>query len=203
MILTITIARKPLAAPTVAANVLKWRTGGLNIDESRIRTTPRTTHKGVNKRTRNKGLTMREGFAVGEYRSAMGRWPANLILSHLSGCQKLETAFTVKNCVSKVFHGGYESEASTGFLNGVSHPGNQHGEDVVSNWLCSQYCAIQTMGLNSGNRPGMGGGGAKDQVKKPSWTLQQWTRKIVQDEWRRFDNGPASRFFKQVQEEKD
>jgi hypothetical protein len=31
------LARKPLSEPTVAANVLKWSTGALNIDQSRIK----------------------------------------------------------------------------------------------------------------------------------------------------------------------
>jgi hypothetical protein len=37
----ITIARKPLSENTVAENVLKWGTGGLNIDGSRVETEDR------------------------------------------------------------------------------------------------------------------------------------------------------------------
>ena len=34
----IVLARKPLSEKTIAANVLKWDTGGINIDECRIKT---------------------------------------------------------------------------------------------------------------------------------------------------------------------
>ena len=34
----ICVARKPLSEPNVASNVLKWGTGGINIDDCRIET---------------------------------------------------------------------------------------------------------------------------------------------------------------------
>jgi len=74
----ITVARKPLTG-TVAANVLEYGTGAINVDGCRVDGAPRTTHADGNRRTRNGGPTMNEGFAVGEYSSASGRWPANPI----------------------------------------------------------------------------------------------------------------------------
>jgi site-specific DNA-methyltransferase (adenine-specific) len=73
----ITMARKPLACCTVAANVLKYGTGALNVDGCRV---------GVEstKRTCN-GVGQSSSFdmaASGEHRvngSDSGRWPANLI----------------------------------------------------------------------------------------------------------------------------
>ena len=73
------VFRKPLSESTVASNVLRWGCGALNIDAGRVGTAPRTTHANGNKRTRNDGATMHEGFAVGEYPAASQRWPANLI----------------------------------------------------------------------------------------------------------------------------
>jgi hypothetical protein len=71
-------------APTVANNVLKWGTGGLNIDGSRIGTTDNLNGgrysdgkdetdsvafgAGVNKRSKN------------DFEQPQGRWPANIIL---------------------------------------------------------------------------------------------------------------------------
>ena len=46
----ICLARKPLSEKTVAANVLKWGTGGLNIDVSRIKTPDQETFEDVYKR---------------------------------------------------------------------------------------------------------------------------------------------------------
>lgn len=75
---SICLARKPLSESTIAANVLKWGTGAINVDGCRVEGPPRSTHASGNVRTRNGGQTMNEGFAVGEYPTAAARWPANL-----------------------------------------------------------------------------------------------------------------------------
>jgi len=73
----ICMARKPLSEKTVALNVLKYGTGGINIDESRVGTT------GARNNGNSKGT---EGSnSIGVYGKAikqdynMGRFPANLI----------------------------------------------------------------------------------------------------------------------------
>jgi DNA modification methylase len=72
----IVVARKPLSESTVANNVLKWGTGGLNIDASRVGSEGGTTgiHNGTNKDLR--------GFNVGHKIEELnaGRFPANIIL---------------------------------------------------------------------------------------------------------------------------
>lgn len=81
----ITVARKPLEEKTVAANVLKYGTGAINIDESRIPTNPdvddaRLGGKG-SWRTDNAAKNVYEGGYAGEEvsSSTLGRFPANLI----------------------------------------------------------------------------------------------------------------------------
>lgn len=71
----ITLARKPLAERTVAANVLEWGTGGVNVDGCRVGTeaTFRTSNAGTN----GEGWGMGKSFNVNG--SAAGRFPANLI----------------------------------------------------------------------------------------------------------------------------
>jgi DNA modification methylase len=74
----IVVARKPLVG-TVAANVLLWGVGGLNIDGSRIGT------EGGAKYQENSGYTKSEPSALSAYASSpkvdgLGRWPANIIL---------------------------------------------------------------------------------------------------------------------------
>jgi site-specific DNA-methyltransferase (adenine-specific) len=73
----IVVARKPLPkGSTVAANVLEWGVGGLNIDGSRIGTTD----------SFGGGAKGKSGFAAGydgdgwTAGSDKGRWPANIIL---------------------------------------------------------------------------------------------------------------------------
>jgi len=73
----ICMARKPLSEKTVAENVLKHRTGGINIDESRVATDELTPRNNNNTETLlKKGF---EGQAKTINPSLLGRFPANLI----------------------------------------------------------------------------------------------------------------------------
>ena len=82
----ITVARKPLSESTIASNVLKWGTGALNIDGSRLRL-QEGEQEVLDKRS---GACSQEGvvFAkVGLYEEGRrfkshqeGRWPTNVIL---------------------------------------------------------------------------------------------------------------------------
>lgn len=71
------LARAPLAAPSVAANIARYGTGGLQVERCRIGTdsTLRTGHgcaMGYH------GAPAKETLTTG---SACGRWPANVVLS--------------------------------------------------------------------------------------------------------------------------
>lgn len=71
----IVLARKPLSEKTVAANVLKWGTGALNVDGCRVEAPDGLSSGGVNQ---HEGT----GWGFGDVRSqphSSGRWPANLI----------------------------------------------------------------------------------------------------------------------------
>lgn len=76
----ICVARKPISEKTVAANVIKWGCGALNIDESRIE----AAGPDVNARKSKGANHIAEGvtFAhrgAGAWNSTQGRWPANII----------------------------------------------------------------------------------------------------------------------------
>jgi len=70
-----TLCRKPLSEKTVAANVLKWGTGGINIDGSRVGT--ESTKRLSNAGTNGEGWGM--GSSAHVNGSDAGRFPANLI----------------------------------------------------------------------------------------------------------------------------
>lgn len=72
----IVVARKPLGERTVAANVLQYGTGALNIDAARVgsESTKRTSNAGTN----GEGWGMGKASSVNG--SAAGRWPANVVL---------------------------------------------------------------------------------------------------------------------------
>jgi DNA modification methylase len=77
----IVFARKPLEENTVVDNVLKWGTGGINIDESRIGVEPTDPNHRHNPSMGNKGKN--SIFGVGGHSGNLqveGRFPANLIL---------------------------------------------------------------------------------------------------------------------------
>ena len=83
----ILLARKPLGEKTVATNVLKHGTGGLNIDGGRIGLTGSENPNAVQKDFTRMGYHgAEEGTeAVPTYNTG-GRWPANLILQHGDDC---------------------------------------------------------------------------------------------------------------------
>lgn len=82
------LCRKPLEkGMSIAENVLKWGTGGLNIDACRVgsESTIRQNHA-----PRFDGLHYNNGqtYDRGDYQSGstQGRWPAHLLLSHALFC---------------------------------------------------------------------------------------------------------------------
>lgn len=78
----IVLARKPLSEKTVAENVLKWGTGGLNIDASRIEAKDQgVLDAAVKRMTGNETKGWKNnGVKFVAPVSAQGRFPANLIL---------------------------------------------------------------------------------------------------------------------------
>jgi len=86
------LVRKPCEEKTVAANVLKWETGGINVDGCRIELPKNDPN--VNARS---GKTLNAkgigtvypnnlGKITGDYFNQKGRFPANLVLSHTPHC---------------------------------------------------------------------------------------------------------------------
>lgn len=76
----IVLARKPLSEGTVAANVLRWRTGALNIDGCRVGNAggckSDTAYVGGDaQNTFGKGLNDQRSPSV----EGLGRWPANVV----------------------------------------------------------------------------------------------------------------------------
>ncbi len=74
----ITVARKPISEKSIAENVLKWGTGGINIDESRVEGEPWKAHTAT-------GLAHVKFFTKGSCKEIKknphpaGRFPANFI----------------------------------------------------------------------------------------------------------------------------
>src|ERR1039458_6520371 len=76
----ICMARKPIEKGfTIAQNVLKWGTGGINIDGCRVEVTD--IKNGFRPNSANKQYTPTESFAGGKIteQHSQGRFPANVI----------------------------------------------------------------------------------------------------------------------------
>jgi len=82
----IAVARKPLIG-TVAANVARHSTGALNIDGCRVGAMTRTNHAGGSS-SLQRVSRVEHGYrntvttSTGESSEVVGRWPANVVLTH-------------------------------------------------------------------------------------------------------------------------
>lgn len=119
----IIVARKPIEG-TVAENVLKYGTGGINIDGCRI---------GYEK----DGSGDRNPVAK-------GRWPANVMLSHNEDCKLVSVG------KSKGKEGGYSYKGKEYNVDGFvktckpKAPSNYGGEQIEK-WECTAGCAVKML----------------------------------------------------------
>ena len=217
----ITLARKSLLS-TVTSNAVKYGTGGINIDACRI-SSGSDYEDSVSVRYNSSSMAymgshqtrpwvqeaINEGRPVKEtIPSPYGRWPANLILLHLSGCQ------CIGNKQVKAVTGGDSSgdnafgqdsgwNAHNNKATQIKRSNNGDGTETIPAWICQLGCPISELDEQSGDRPGMNGGGAIDSHHTGREVVPSFNRKLVQPEWVRCDTGGASRFFKQIQEVPD
>ena len=76
------LCRKPLSEPSVAANILNWGTGGLNIAGCRVGNEPR-----VNPGMSSLGVMHDDNWQPKEILTpTLGRYPSHLLLSHAEEC---------------------------------------------------------------------------------------------------------------------
>lgn len=143
----IVLARKPISEKTIAENVLKWGTGGLNIDECRIPVNwkeeypPSWFTSGKSKENAKdywgKGNIKKN--TVADRISDKGRFPANVILDEEAGKLLDEQSGILKSAKVKSAKPAYEGESITKFLRGRSTPNNQYDDcDGASRFF---YCA--------------------------------------------------------------
>ena len=74
-----TLCRKPLSEKTIAENVLKWGTGGLNIDDTRIPTSDKNYYKTSDEIIASSDIIKVPNQIKRGGGNAHGRFPANLI----------------------------------------------------------------------------------------------------------------------------
>jgi site-specific DNA-methyltransferase (adenine-specific) len=199
------VFRKPLIG-TVAANVLQHGTGGINIDACRIGTTKRVP--GGLSRTAGTSLS---GSADGTLRKEtgeesghnpnVGRWPANVVLSHFPECQQVgeRRIVTGGSGVAPVVHdsAGYRGESlgTDSRMDGdVRHTfKNPDGTETVPAWECSTDCAVRLLDEQSGTLTS--GVPGKRQKSHETNAMAGMLGMLDRKETGYADTGGASRFF--------
>jgi len=123
----ICVARKPVSEKTIAENVLKYGTGGINIDECRIFTddnicgsggSRKVALTGDDRKGKSLGMFRETTEGVGYRQNNAGRWPANIIFDEDAAKVLDEQTGTLKsgsNCVRRkegffIEHGGLGKE---------------------------------------------------------------------------------------------
>ena len=159
----VVLARKPLEKGlSIAENVLKWGTGGINIDGCRVNTNDNLAknYNSIRKSDDEMGergykMGFRQGkdsYAEATESTLLGRFPANLILTHHPECELkgLKKVGTGKD-------GGYNYEGNVyeveGFVPKNSPNANSnYGQETIEHWECHEDCPIRIMDEQSGDK---------------------------------------------------
>jgi hypothetical protein len=130
----IVLARKPISEKTIAENVMKWGTGGLNIDGCRVEYVSEYDMKHQHDIARGQDNATNGKMFGGKQKSKasthtpQGRFPANVILDEEAGRMLDEQSGITKSGKVKTDKEAYEGTSNTGFLRGKSTSQNQHGD---------------------------------------------------------------------------
>lgn len=145
----IIVARAPLAESTVAANVLRYGTGGINIAACRVSGTTRqwTEPRG--------GLFHPDNGAESDLSaSTLGRWPPNVLLTHSAACRPAGTRRVrgshgnpatprIRHKNYNGYDGGWGATESLGYE-------DADGYETVPASECAPDCPVRLLDAQSG-----------------------------------------------------
>lgn len=194
------LVRKSLSEKSIAENVLKWGTGGLNIDACRV-----GAHSYTQEQWDKKSLARTVGNTYNTHKPSVnplpsGRWPSHLLLSH--------SIFCVPNGTKRVrgSHDGGKSISFTDSIftqkNGSSGVGytDADGMEEVEDWICDESCPVRLLDEQSGNRKSGGRIAHAGDTIKGQW--REWEGRndplVKASNYERgTSEGGASRYFQQ------
>jgi hypothetical protein len=161
------VARKPLAG-TVAANVLEYGTGGINVDGCRIEgappSVPQPNFRSVNGRATKLDANGRNG----EMSHAIGRWPANLVLDEEAAAALDEMSGTTRSR-----DGGVAGWQKGGYVGGRYEPIARTGHNDSGGASRFFYCAKASKAERN-----LGGVDNRHPTVKPL-ALMRWLVRLV------------------------
>lgn len=163
----IILARKPLSESTVAANVLKWGTGALNIDGTRIalgNRSPAADRRESARRSGNAPVTDEKAAvsqAQGRIKSRaapevymaeresekLGRWPANTLLTHDEHCVHVGTR---RVRTGTAVGGSTNAHSMFGLSPRDGGNADADGKEAVDEYACVTNCPIRLLDTQSG-----------------------------------------------------
>lgn len=167
----IVLARKPLSERNVADNVRKHGTGAINIDGCRIPTGNKRDRGDARETTKTKGdgpdrprthdpeaqsAHTQQSRENVERAEELGRFPANIVLSHHPDCVRVGTKRVQGNGIKP---GTGQGARSVGFgetgkkQGGIQRYGDSDGMETVEDWKCVPGCPVAALNQQSGERP--------------------------------------------------
>lgn len=176
----IVLARKPLSEPTVAANVLRWGTGAINVDGCRVESEggrPRVGEASQERRYTHNGNTNFAATPGPRGGDPAGRWPANLVHD---GSEEVVAAFPStdgangggRRLTRSDWRGGGDADKSTPHSFGDSGsaarffasfpqdgPKGRWPANLVHDGSEEVVAAFPDLGKSTGGRIGNAGGG--------------------------------------------
>lgn len=195
------VLRKPCSEGTVAANVLRYGTGALNIDATRIGSVEDVPAVHATRKSDYPQSYKGDGAGWGRTRGGhagdevhwepkAGRWPANLVLQHLPTCEQTGTREEAGYTVNRF------TDGAKPFGGGAGHPyeSEQVPPSTVPVWACGAGCPVAGLdaqsgmlksGVMTGMQRGFGLHGIYGEAGLTPATCYG-------------DTGGASRFFKQL-----
>jgi len=198
----VTVARKPLTG-TVTASVLKYGTGALNINATRIAANETILTHTQGREAANADLKVYGKYAGGFKThqapgQELGRWPANLILQHLEGCRCKGTK-EVKGVTGGPSSGANAFGQDAGWNahqnrpSGISRYNDEDGNETVADWICAGGCPVAALDEQSGT---LKSGAMNSIAKGDQYNTygKMYERRVTSPA----SEGGASRFFKQI-----
>jgi len=151
----ILVFRKPVEK-TLVENVLKYGTGGINIDATRVKHASKDDfekHKAQVEAVKAKGGVRGDSWKNSSDLSGAndvqegGRWPANILLTHSEGCQH---SGTTKVKAHPAWNDNRPPSAFTGPETSPVHHAEEDGTETVEVWNCVEGCPVLALETQTG-----------------------------------------------------
>lgn len=153
IMIVVTVARKPLSEPTVAANTLVHGCGALGINGTRVgyeagevdfNRVQRQQSLGDGAVNGAFGATALIGKEIATYK-ASGRWPGNVVMSHLPECRKVGTKTEPGFAINRF------TDGMKPFGEGAGHTYTSEVTPDISVpvWECAEDCPVVDLDVQS------------------------------------------------------